>query len=413
MAGYTIIRSNGNTLTTIQDGTINSVSTSLSLPGRNYAGYGQAMNTNFVRITENFAADVPPPNPIKGQLWYNTTLNTLNVCPSDNQTNPLAWLTLSSTNSGGTTTLGNLTVTGNVAIATNASVARAFSSDTLAVRLATVSDAITACTASITSGTIASLTTQVISTGSSGTSGTLTGSWTVVGSALTGGTALYIQSGNIAFTSQSTNGIKCDNYMYANGTPFNPSGTYTNANVYYLLTGTNFPGGGAPTVPFNGNISPTKITTSHIAGGGDISGVWTLTSGAQIQATYADLAERFHSDAIYEPGTVVEIGGVAEVTAVVDELSEKVFGVVSNTAAYLMNGPAGTDETHPAIALSGRVKVKTIGRVTKGDRLVSAGNGLARAAKPGELTPFNNIGRALENKNIETEELLLAIVVIK
>jgi hypothetical protein len=78
-----------------------------------------------------------------------------------------------------------------------------------------------------------------------------------------------------------------------------------------------------------------------------------------------------------------------------------------------MNGPAGTDETHPAVALAGRVKVKTIGKVVKGQRLVSAGNGLARAAQPGEATMFNTIGRALEHKNIEPEELLLAIVVIK
>jgi hypothetical protein len=406
MAGYTIIRSNGNTLTTIQDGTINSVSTSLSLPGRNFAGYGQAINTNFVRITENFAADVPPSNPIKGQLWFNTTLNTLNVCPSDNQTNALAWLTLTSVNSGGSTTLGNVTVTGNV-VTNNIAVTNIFSSDTLSTRLATISDTITACTASFTSGTIASLVTQTISTGSSGSSGTLTGSWAIIGNASTGGNALAIQSGNIAFTSQSVNGIKCDNYMYANGNPFNPSGTFTNANVSNYLTGSN------GVSQFIGNIAPTRVTTSHLAGGGNISGIWTLASGARIQATYADLAERFHADAEYDVGTVVEIGGDAEVTAVVNELSDNVLGVVSNTAAYLMNAPAGTDETHPQIALAGRVVVKTIGRVAKGDRLVSAGNGLARAAKPGETTMFNTIGRALENKNVETEELLLAVVVIK
>jgi hypothetical protein len=406
MAGYTIIRSNGNTLTTIQDGTINTVSTSLSLPGRNYAGYGQAINTNFVRITENFAADVPPANPIKGQLWFNTTLNTLNVCPSDNQTNALAWLTLTSVNSGGSTTLGNVTVTGNI-IAGNAAVTSTFSTDTLSTRLATISDTISACTASFTSGTIASLTTQTITTGAPGTAGTLTGSWTVIGNASSGGTALSVQSGNISFTAQSTNGVKCDNYMYANGSPFNPSGTYTNANVSNYLTGTNGQS------QFVGNIAPYKVTTSHLAGGGDISGVWTLTTGARIQATYADLAERFHADAEYDVGTVVQIGGTAEVTKVVDELSDNVFGVVSKTAAYLMNGPAGTDETHPQIALAGRVTVKTIGKVTKGQRLVSAGNGVARAAQSGEATMFNTIGRALENKNIETEELLLAVVVIK
>jgi len=406
MAGYTIIRSNGSTLTTIQDGTINTVSSSLSLPGRNYAGYGQAINTNFVRITENFAADVPPANPIKGQLWFNTTLNTLNVCPSDNQTNALAWLTLTSVNSGGSTTLGNVTVTGNVTT-NNIAVTNAFSSDILSARLATISDTITACTASFTSGTIQSLVTQTITTGSAGTSGTLTGTWSVIGNAQTGGNAFAVQSGNIAFTAQSVNGIKCDNYMYANGNPFNPSGTFTNANVSNYLTGTN------GVSQFTGNIAPTKVTTSHLAGGGDISGVWTLASGARIQATYADLAERFHADAEYDVGTVVELGGEKEVTAVVAELSDNVFGVVSKTAAYLMNGPAGTDETHPQIALAGRVTVKTVGKVVKGQRLVSAGNGKARAAQPGEATMFNTIGRALEHKTVEAEELLLAVVVIK
>jgi len=409
MAGYTIIRSNGNTLTTVQDGTINSVSTSLSLPGRNYAGYGQAINTNFVRITENFAADVPPPNPIKGQLWYNTTLSTLNVCPADNTTNPVAWLTLASTNSGGTTTLGNLTVTGNVTT-NNLSSTHAITGDTLSIRLGTI-ETFTATSATFTTGSITNLTTQVITTGSRGTSGNLTGEWSAYGNP--GGNAFSVQSGNISFTQNSTNGIRCDKYMYANGQPYTPSGTYTNDNVYRYLNGGNPPTNGQYPSRFNGDLNVNSITTPHLIGGGDISGTWTLVNGAQIQATYADLAERFHADATYDPGTVVEIGGIAEVTKVVDELSENVFGVVSNTAAYLMNGPAGTDETHPAIALTGRVKVKTIGKVVKGQRLVSAGNGLARAAKPGEATMFNTIGRALEHKNIEPEELLLAIVVIK
>ena len=51
---YTIVKSDGNVLTTIPDGTINTTSTSLGLPGRNYAGYGQALDTNFVHLTENF-----------------------------------------------------------------------------------------------------------------------------------------------------------------------------------------------------------------------------------------------------------------------------------------------------------------------------------------------------------------------
>jgi hypothetical protein len=67
---YTIVKSDGTVLTTIADGTINTSSTSLGLPGRNYAGYGQSLDTNFVHVTENFADTTPPANPLRGQIWY-------------------------------------------------------------------------------------------------------------------------------------------------------------------------------------------------------------------------------------------------------------------------------------------------------------------------------------------------------
>jgi hypothetical protein len=403
---YTIIRSNGATLTTIQDGTIDTTSTSMGLPGRNYAGYGQTLDTNFVRIIENFANDTPPPNPIKGQLWYNTTLNTLNICPSDGTTSANAWLTLASTNSGGSTTLGNLTVTGNI-IANNAAIANILTSDTITVRLATVSDTLTACVASVTSGSIISLNTQSISTGSPTTPGSIEGQWQLIGNNLTGGNALSVTTGNISFTANSVNGIKCDNYMYANGIAFNPAGTFNTTSVHDYLTGSN------SVSRFTGDIAPNSVTTSLLAGGGTISGIWTLAAGARFNATYADLAERFESDGAYEPGTVVELGGDKEITAVVSDLSELVFGVVSNTAAMLMNGAAGDDKTHPPIAVSGRVQVKVKGQVKKGDRLVSAGSGYARSAKAGEPTAFNTIGRSLVNKTTDDAGTVEAIVIIR
>jgi hypothetical protein len=130
-------------------------------------------------------------------------------------------------------------------------------------------------------------------------------------------------------------------------------------------------------------------------------------------ALYADVAERFAADVEMLPGTVVELGGSAEITESVTELSENVFGVISTRAAYLMNSGAGTDSTHPPIAMTGRVPVRVIGSIRKGDRLVSAGNGLARAAKAGEATAFNAIGRALEAKETETVGVIEAIVTIK
>jgi hypothetical protein len=135
--------------------------------------------------------------------------------------------------------------------------------------------------------------------------------------------------------------------------------------------------------------------------------------GTATTAEYADLAERFEADAVYEPGTVVELGGDKEITAVTSELSETVFGVISTKPGFLLNGKAGTNETHPAVALNGRVPVKVIGKVTRGDRLVSAGNGFARAAKNGEATTFNVIGRALETKTNDGVGTINAVVKVQ
>jgi hypothetical protein len=125
------------------------------------------------------------------------------------------------------------------------------------------------------------------------------------------------------------------------------------------------------------------------------------------------MAERFEADTVYEAGTVVELGGSAEITLVTDDLSEKVFGVISTRAAYLMNSGAGSDETHPPVAMTGRVPVKVVGQVRKGDRLVAAGDGQARAAMPGEATAFNVIGRALQDKITADSGTVEAIVTIK
>jgi hypothetical protein len=135
-------------------------------------------------------------------------------------------------------------------------------------------------------------------------------------------------------------------------------------------------------------------------------------NGTASAAEYSDLAERFEADTAYPAGTVVELGGAKEITMSRSELSDAVFGVISTKAAYLMNSGAGNNETHPPIAMNGRVPVRVIGTVNKGDRLVSAGNGLARAASRDELTPFNVIGRALESKTSSGEGTVLAVVTV-
>jgi len=129
-------------------------------------------------------------------------------------------------------------------------------------------------------------------------------------------------------------------------------------------------------------------------------------------ALYADVAERFAADESLEPGTVVELGGTREITRSINDLSENVFGVISTRPAYTMNGAAGDDDTHPRVAMTGRVPVKVTGYVKKGDRLVSAGSGQARAAQPGEATAFNVIGRSLVDKPTPEPGTIEAIVTI-
>jgi hypothetical protein len=386
---YTIVKSDGTVLTTIADGTINTTSTSLGLPGRNYAGYGQTLDTNFVHLTENFADTTPPSNPLRGQLWFDTNANTLYVCPADGTSNANAWLALTSTASGGTTTFGAVTVTGNLQ-ANNVTALNNITGANGVFTNISVSANANIATGNITTGNISTLNTTVISAGANTTAGTLTGTWTANGGG--SGNSFIVTNGNIV----ASTGIKTDNYYYANGSPISFAGTYNNSNVAAYL----------PT--FGGNIltvqtQATVITTGANTTAGTITGNWTLSSGSRLQSTYADLAERFEADSYYDAGTVVELGGDKEITAVQYELSDDVFGVVSATAGYIMNGAAGSDETHPPIAVGGRVQVKVTGKVKKGQRLVSAGNGVARAAKPGEATAFNIIGRALEHKT--TDEL--------
>jgi hypothetical protein len=160
------------------------------------------------------------------------------------------------------------------------------------------------------------------------------------------------------------------------------------------------------------------LTTSTAAdkSGGITVSVGTLLAnleGTATAAEYSDVAERFASDTAYEAGTVVALGGAAEITQVNEEGSDEVFGVISSLkqAAFKMNGGAGNDDTHPYIAMTGRVNVKVIGTVDKGDRLISASvPGYARAATKAECTAFNVIGRALTGKTEAGQGSVLAAV---
>ena len=75
---YVLNKSDGSILLSIQDGELDT-STSLVLLGRNYTGYGEVQNENFIFLLENFANTNPPARPIKGQTWFNSSVNVLNA----------------------------------------------------------------------------------------------------------------------------------------------------------------------------------------------------------------------------------------------------------------------------------------------------------------------------------------------
>jgi hypothetical protein len=148
---------------------------------------------------------------------------------------------------------------------------------------------------------------------------------------------------------------------------------------------------GAVTLTSNATAVNTASTiVARDASGNFAAGVITATATG---ARYADLAEKYTSDADYEAGTVVRFGGEAEVTISKIDGDRKVAGVVSTNPAYLMN--IDCEGTSVAVALQGRVPCKVTGQVKKGDMLISAGEGYARA----DMNPIIGqvIGKALQD----------------
>lgn len=203
---YTIVRTDGSVLTVIPDGVVNTSSTPLSLPGRNYSSYGVVVDTNFVHQLENFADDTLPANAIRGQLYYSTAVSTqgLYICPTDGEDELNNWIKIL-TNNDTDLTLDNLDITGNIT-ANNAHIANDLNANHVIANYLTVNVSGNLLNANVTgNANIANLKTSNLTTGSSATAGTMTGNWTVSGN-------VNVSSGIV-----SAGNVKTDNYQYANG----------------------------------------------------------------------------------------------------------------------------------------------------------------------------------------------------
>ena len=164
--------------------------------------------------------------------------------------------------------------------------------------------------------------------------------------------------------------------------------------------------GGTFTVTSNATNANTGSTIVFRDASGNFSaGVITGTSTA---ARYADLAEKYTSDADYDAGTVLVFGGDEEVTICTNKYDKRIAGIVSTDPAYLMN----SEGEGATVALLGRVPCKVIGEIRKGDLMVASDTPGHAEAWRDESNPYigSVIGKALENKTGAGADVIEVVV---
>ncbi len=541
---YKINNTFGTLLVTLADGTIDTSTTDVTLIGKGYAGFGEKLNENLVKLLENFNNTSAPSNKIQGQLWYDKTNNQLNVYtgskfkPVGSTTNSTSapsnavqgdlWFDTTNTqlyvyNGTAWTLIGPTTVAGSgvtqfvsevvedntgvnrsilkmvandtvVAVVSNiaftpdstetnaaALIAAGFSTVAQGIQLsssvasvkfrgtATDSDSLGGVAAAnylrsnandTTSGTLGILnddgltigagsditmklssddftiaqttqdkdiiftvndggvTTEALRiTGSSGRIEHLrVGDLTVDGTnTIVNTTTLSVEDNMIELNRNISSNSAMPNYSGLKVNRGNAS-TATEQDLFWVWdetfaddgTTTHGNAGGAWTAFKSTDVGGTEMSAPTLV---DIRA--NVVHATSTSAQYADLAERYEADCDTEVGDVVVLGGSAEITKCDTDLSDSVFGVISESPAFLMNAEAGNNDSHPMVALKGRVMVKLSGTGKAGDRVVSALNGEARVAKAEECNHFNVLGRLIKDKYNEDTALTECVIGVK
>jgi len=489
---YTINKTSGAVLATIADGTIDTT-TDLTLIGKNYSGYGEAFNENYVALLENFSNSTAPTSPLAGQLWWDSSNALLKVYTgstfktvssstasasqpasgvvgdlwwdtSNNQLkvyNGTTWTLVGPAFSSGAGQTGPVIETITDTASADHVVVKMMAADSIVAIINkdvaftpqsgitgfttieqgyTLNSSLAAAKYHGTStdsdklGGIAAAnylrgdSAPVINTSMRVANDTgitvgvdndlslsVTGDNVIMANTTSDGDLLFkVTDGGVLTTVMTIDGQTSE--LLINAKPTTALGVATKSYVDDALAG----GGAGGVLLKDGTNTITGVITPAVNNATDLGSSAlkfatihaTTFSGVSSQAQYADLAERFAADTAYAPGTVVALGGAEEITRVAEEGSESVFGVISTRPAYLMNAGEGTDETHPPVAMVGRIPVRVTGIVNRGERLISAGNGIAKAATRDKITAFNVIGRALENKYTEGEGSIEAFVKI-
>ena len=199
-------------------------------------------------------------------------------------------------------------------------------------------------------------------------------------------TGAITTSGNISVTGGGSFGGLDAAKINSGGSNVQVTASFVNVSV----NGSNVASFGAQGIMPTGNASGTLGSATV-----RWNNIFAVNGGfLSVNANYADLAEKYVADAAYAPGTVLMFGGDKEVTQCVHDMCSRVAGVVSTNPAYLMN--SGLEGEHTVeLALTGRVPTKVRGPIRKGDLIVSAGDGHARAETLPQVGTV--IGKALED----------------
>lgn len=467
---YTVRNSNNVVIATVADNSIDS-STDITLIGKNFTGYGVRLNENLIYMLENFAKNTAPTKAIRGQLWYDTATNDLKVYNGSS----FVFTTTKASNldvtgnviaanliANSAVTAGNINVTGNVSAAfftgngsqltgvaasvlvngtsnvtvinnSNVTVGVAGTSNSLVISSTGI---VVAGTATIDgNANIGNLNTNIITAntfrnGNSNVAITANSNVSVFVNGNTTARAVFTNSGaniagnlgitsNLAVTGNVSaaffigDGSQITNLTIAAGSSIVNGNSNVrvaaNSNVTVAVTGSDRVTFATTGMTIVGNVLPSANVTYNLgATGARWSNIWGVSSSA----LYADLAEKYESDAYYDAGTVVRIGGTKEITVCNDDCSNEVFGCISQNPAYLMND-GKSDPNWLPVVLHGRSMIKVTGQVRKGDRLVAAGNGYARKGNWHELTYQTEIGRALSDKTDSNIGLIEAFISTK
>jgi hypothetical protein len=507
---YTINKTNGGVVTVVADGSTDST-LDIKLIGKNFAGYGEVQNENFVYLLENFANGSPPSKPIAGQVWFDSSNSKLKFYDgskfrttggaeigtteptgltegdfffNSNTKQLFAW-SLTGSASGtapgfvlvgpeavsgqGITQMKSRSVNGRPvgnpsgALAAHPIIEAVVGDDTIFV-ISTDADFDLDSANPITGFTTIKQGITLCYTTNGSLLGQTTSSHRLWGTAsnserLGGFTASeYSRSNNASFTSlvnfadvgftvgttprlkvfnESANTPTIQNQL-SDTIVFQTTVASATKTPMQLVGNNIFPGadlvsdigsltagvGSTPlrfnnvhaqnfkgradeaialmvsNVPYTASVSSGNNTIVARTGTGQINA--SQFNGLATSAQYADLAEKYLADVDYEVGTVLSVGGEKEVTAC--NWGQRAIGVVSENPAFKMNSEL---EGGTYVALKGRVPVKIIGRVKKGDELIAANNGCAMIAVPHASRVF---AVALETSDDESIKLIECVI---